>query len=124
MMQMRKIYDEFFENDIEDAMEKSELDEYHDAPPEKMNNQTFENLKWWSEKCTTYKVLASMAKDILAIPVSMFASESTFSTSGHVLNDFHSTLLPKTVEALICTQDWLRASQITHSMEDTRGENK
>ncbi|CAI9279607.1 unnamed protein product [Lactuca saligna] len=140
--QMRKIYDEFFENDVEDAMEKSELEEYLDAPPEKMNNETFDILKWWSDKCTTYKVLASMAKDILAIPVSTVASESTFSTSGRVVDDFRSNLLPKTVEALIFTQDWLRASnvcidleqlledvekyeeEISRNMEDTHGGNK
>ncbi|CAI9271914.1 unnamed protein product [Lactuca saligna] len=62
-------------------------------------------FEWWSDKCTTYKVLASIAKDILAIPVSMVASESAFSTFGRVVDDFHSNLLPKTVEALICTQD-------------------
>ena len=68
--QMTKIYDEFYENDVDDAMEKSELEKYLPSPPEKMNNESFEILKWWSDKCTTYKVLASMAKDILAVPVS------------------------------------------------------
>ncbi|CAI9272513.1 unnamed protein product [Lactuca saligna] len=115
--QMRKISDEFYENDVEDATEKSELEEYLDAPPKKMNNETFEISKWWSDKCTTYKLLASMAKDILAIPVSTVASESTFSTSGRVVDDFWSNLLPKTVEALICTQDWLRASNVCVDLE-------
>nr|KAJ0210245.1 hypothetical protein LSAT_V11C400197010 [Lactuca sativa] len=114
---MRKIYDEFYENDVEDAMEKSELEEYLDAPPEKMNNETFDILKWWSDKCTTYKALASMAKDILAILVSTVASESTFSTFGRVVDDFRSNLLPKTVEALICIQDWLRASNFCIDLE-------
>ena len=115
--QMRKIYDEFYENDVGDAIEKSELDEYLEAPPEKMDVESFEILKWWSEKCTTYKVLASMAKDILAIPVSTVASESAFSTSGRVVDEFRSSLGPKTVEALICAQDWLRASTICIDME-------
>lgn len=115
--QMRKIYDEFYENDVGDAIEKSELDEYLDAPPEKMDVESFEILKWWSEKCTTYKVLASMAKDVLAIPVSTVASESAFSTSGRVVDEFRSSLGPKTVEALICAQDWLRASTICIDME-------
>ncbi|KAI3496628.1 hypothetical protein L1887_38999 [Cichorium endivia] len=115
--QMTKIYDEFYENDVEDAMEKSELEEYLDSPPEKMNNDSFEILKWWSDKCTTYKVLASMAKDILAIPVSTVASESAFSTSGRVVDEFRSSLGAKTVETLICTQDWLRAPNVCIDLE-------
>ena len=58
-----------------------------------------------------------MAKDILAIPVSTVASESAFSTSGRVVDEFRSSLGPKTVEALICAQDWLRSSTICIDME-------
>lgn len=115
--QMTKIYDEFYEKDVEDAMEKSELEDYLDSPPKKLNNGSFEILKWWSDKCTTYKVLASMAKDILAIPVSTVASESAFSTSGRVVDDFRSSLGFKTVETLICTLDWLRASNVCIDLE-------
>ncbi|KAL4591830.1 hypothetical protein LXL04_004803 [Taraxacum kok-saghyz] len=115
--QMTKIYDEFYENDVDDAMEKSELEEYLQSPPEKMSNESFEILRWWSDKCTTYKVLASMAKDILAIPVSTVASESAFSTSGRVIDDFRSNLGVKTVETLICTQDWLRGTNVCIDLE-------
>ncbi|KAL4575228.1 hypothetical protein LXL04_022070 [Taraxacum kok-saghyz] len=69
------------------------------------------------KKCTTYKVLSSMVKDILAVPVSTVASESAFSTSGRVVDDFRSSLGVKTVEALICTQDWLRASNVCIDLE-------
>ncbi|GKV09316.1 hypothetical protein SLEP1_g20834 [Rubroshorea leprosula] len=48
-------------------------------------------------------------RDILAIPISTVASECAFSTSGRVLSNFRSYLSPKTVEALLCTQDWLRS---------------
>ncbi|KAL0405612.1 UNVERIFIED_CONTAM: putative AC transposase [Sesamum latifolium] len=47
---------------------------------------------------------------MLAIPVSTIASESAFSTSGRVIDVFRSSLSPKMVEALICTQDRLRAT--------------
>lgn len=33
-----------------------------------------------------------------------------FSTSGRVLDPFRSSLTPKIVESLICTQDWIRGS--------------
>ncbi|KAL4581566.1 hypothetical protein LXL04_006089 [Taraxacum kok-saghyz] len=115
--QMTKIYDEFYENDVDDVMEKSELETYIESPSEKLNSESFEILKWWSDKCTTYKVLSLMVKDILAILVSTVASESVFSTSGRVVDDFRSNLGVKTVEALICTQDWLRASNVCIDLE-------
>jgi hAT family protein len=53
----------------------------------------------------------SMARDVLAIPVSSVASESAFSTGGRVLDQFRTSLTPRMVEALICCQDWIRSSQ-------------
>ncbi|XP_078165405.1 zinc finger BED domain-containing protein DAYSLEEPER-like isoform X2 [Carex rostrata] len=41
---------------------------------------------------------------------SKMASESTFSTSGRILDAFRSSLTPKIAQALICTQDWLRST--------------
>ncbi|KAL4580179.1 hypothetical protein LXL04_016361 [Taraxacum kok-saghyz] len=66
------------------------------------------NIVLMSDKCTTYKVLTSVVKDILVIPISTIASESTFSTLTCVVDEFRSSLGVKTVETLICTQYWLR----------------
>jgi len=65
-------------------------------------------LMWWRENSNRYLVLARMAREILAIPVSTVASESAFSTSGRVLDPYRSSLSSTIVEALICTQDWLK----------------
>jgi len=46
------------------------------------------------------------------MPVSTVASESAFSTGGRVLDPYRSSLSQQKVEALICTQDWLKD---THS---------
>ena len=49
-----------------------------------------------------------MARDVLAVSVSTIASESVFTIGGRVLDTFKSSLSPKIVQALICTQDWIR----------------
>ena len=52
--------------------------------------------------------LARLARDILAVPVSSVAFESAFSLSKKVITPNRASLNPKTVEALMCLQDWYR----------------
>ncbi|KAL0404407.1 UNVERIFIED_CONTAM: putative AC transposase [Sesamum radiatum] len=59
-----------------------------------------------------------MARDLLAVSVSTIASESAFSTDGRVLDAFRSSLSPKIVQALICTQDWIRKDTKPISIEE------
>lgn len=51
--------------------------------------------------------LLLMASDLLSIPISVVAFESTFSTGGKIFTRYHSCLLLQNMEALICTQTWL-----------------
>ena len=51
-----------------------------------------------------------MAQDILAVPVSIVASEACFSIGGRVFNAYRRRLKPNIVEVLICTRDWLYGS--------------
>ncbi|GKE81482.1 zinc finger BED domain-containing protein RICESLEEPER 2 [Tanacetum coccineum] len=53
--------------------------------------------------------------------VSTVASESAFSASGRILDPYRNALAPNIVEALVCTQDWIRTSSInitTNTLED------
>jgi hypothetical protein len=77
----------------------------------------FDALMWWKINSLKLLVLAKVARDVLAIPITTVASESAFSTGGHVIDHFRSSLAPKTVEALICTQNWLRFSWVSEHDE-------
>ena len=72
------------------------------------NAVSFDLLSWWKVNSLRFPTLARLAKSILMIPMTSIASESAFSTSGRVLSDFRSKLDPETVEALICTQSWIK----------------
>lgn len=89
---------------------KSELDKYLEEPLEN-DCENFNILSWWKDNQRRFPILAKMARDVLAIPVTTVASESAFSTGGRVLDSFRTSLTPRIVEALICTQDWERTTK-------------
>ena len=98
---------------------KSELDLYlSESNLEETDDGRFDLLRWWKLNSERLPVLSSMARDVLAIPMSTVASESAFSTSRTVLDCFRSCLTPSLVQALICTQDWLKKSNKTMSVEE------
>ncbi|KAI3887683.1 hypothetical protein MKX03_010205, partial [Papaver bracteatum] len=88
-------------------LDKYFIDEYEEGEGEE-DDEEFDLLGWWKTNNTKYKILGHMARDILAIPVSSVASESAFSTGKRVLSPCRSSLSTRTVEALLCTQSWLR----------------
>ena len=91
---------------------KNEMERYFQEGVE-LSRPNFDILNWWKVNSTKFPVLSEIARDVLAIPVTTVASESAFSTGGRVLDPYRSSLAPKTVEALICTQNWLRSSPIS-----------
>nr|GMD96962.1 zinc finger BED domain-containing protein RICESLEEPER 2-like [Ipomoea batatas] len=58
-----------------------------------------------------YPILSRMAADILAIPVTSVASEATFSAGTRVIDSYRASLVPDTVQTLVCGGDWLRHIQ-------------
>ncbi|XP_027343148.1 zinc finger BED domain-containing protein RICESLEEPER 2-like [Abrus precatorius] len=72
------------------------------------NSNSFSALEWWKNNSLKYKILSEMAADILTIPISIVALESTFSARGRVIDEFHSRLNEESIAALICGGDWLR----------------
>ncbi|KAF7821751.1 zinc finger BED domain-containing protein RICESLEEPER 2-like [Senna tora] len=72
----------------------------------------FDVLHWWKTNMSRFRVLSSIARDVLAVPVSTVASESAFSIDGRVLDTFRSSISLRMTEALICAQNWLRPTII------------
>ncbi|WOL16960.1 zinc finger BED domain-containing protein RICESLEEPER 2-like [Canna indica] len=88
---------------------KSDLDAYlEEGRYICTNGESFDVLQWWKTNTLKFKILSKMAKDVLSIPVTTVASESTFSAGGRVLDQYRSSLKPEIVQALICTTDWLK----------------
>ncbi|GJY33031.1 zinc finger BED domain-containing protein RICESLEEPER 2-like protein [Tanacetum coccineum] len=87
-------------------VQKSQLDQYLDEP--KLDkNQKIDILQFWKENQVRYPELAIMARDILSIPITTVASESTFSIGGRIISKYRSSLCSSNAEALLCTRDWI-----------------
>ncbi|WVZ14298.1 hypothetical protein V8G54_011864 [Vigna mungo] len=91
----------------------SELDKYLREDPEPYMSVEFDILHWWKVNSTRFPILANMAREVLAIPISTVASECAFSTGGRVVSPYRSCLMPKIVEVLVCTQDWLKGTSFS-----------
>ncbi|PWA44422.1 zinc finger BED domain-containing protein RICESLEEPER 2 [Artemisia annua] len=88
----------------------TELTRYLNEPRIRFTSD-FDILDWWKLNAPRFPIVARMAKDILAIQITTVASESAFSTGGRVLDPYRTNLSYALVEALICTQDWVRKSK-------------
>jgi hypothetical protein len=50
-----------------------------------------------------------MARDLLVVPISTVALESSFSAGGRVIESHRASLSTDTVQMLLCDLDWVRA---------------
>ena len=99
---------ELYKSQAVSSLNKSELERYLGEQVEN-NTPNFDILSWWKVNKGKYPILAKIAKDILAIPVSTVASESAFSASSRFLSPHYRRLHPDTLEALMCAQNWIWA---------------
>ncbi|CAB4314378.1 unnamed protein product [Prunus armeniaca] len=63
--------------------------------------------------------MSKVAKDIFVVHVSSVPSESAFSAGKRVMDNFRACMTLKTIEALICTNDWLRSESCDFNKEPT-----
>ncbi|KAK1396594.1 BED-type domain-containing protein [Heracleum sosnowskyi] len=97
--------------DLSDVSIKSKLDLYLEEP--RLNRDAELNiLEFWGKNESKYVELSYMAVDILSVPLTTVASESTFSIGGRILNKWRSSYLPENVEVLITTRSWLHGYEV------------
>nr|KAJ0227033.1 hypothetical protein LSAT_V11C100045650 [Lactuca sativa] len=98
------------QTDYPSASMETELTRYLNEQSVKYNKD-FDILLWWKQNASRYPIVSRMAKDILGLQISTVASEAAFSTSGRILDLYRTNLSANIVEALVCTQDWVRKSR-------------
>ncbi|KAH9780522.1 BED-type domain-containing protein [Citrus sinensis] len=92
----------------------SEVERYLKDSVENPSNLKLNVLLWWKVNGSSYPILEKIARDVLAVPVSTVASESTFSTGRRIIDEYRSFLTPAMVEALICTENWLQSKHFAN----------
>lgn len=68
-------------------------------------------LSYWKKPSYTWLFSIYMVREVLGIPITTVASESAFTLWSRVLTPYRNRLLPRNVQALVCTRNWLRGSE-------------
>ncbi|XWS13096.1 hypothetical protein CRYUN_Cryun36dG0008300 [Craigia yunnanensis] len=105
-------YETFQSARFRTQVEKSQLDLYLEEPSHDLNSE-IDVLEYWTLCSLRYPELSRMARDVLTIPVSTIASDSAFDIGPQVISADRSSLKPKMIQALVCLQDWMLASDRT-----------
>ncbi|OEL36107.1 Zinc finger BED domain-containing protein RICESLEEPER 2 [Dichanthelium oligosanthes] len=103
----RRGLDQYIQETSSGQSMKSDLEMYLEEAvyrQKERNQDHFDILGWWKSFAAKYPVLSQMARDILAIPVSIIPLDR----EARTLNEYLSSMDPATVQGLVCAQDWLR----------------
>ncbi|CAA0829716.1 Zinc finger BED domain-containing protein DAYSLEEPER [Striga hermonthica] len=100
----------------------NEVDKYFNDAYESTRNDDFDLLGWWKSKISSYSILSNVAKDVLAFPSSTVACENAFSLGGRIVDPFRASLTSRMLEALVCTNDWLRGKEFQFHKQPTEEE--
>ncbi|CAA0821513.1 Zinc finger BED domain-containing protein DAYSLEEPER [Striga hermonthica] len=100
----------------------NEVDKYLNDAYQSTKDDDFDLLGWWKSKIPSYSSLSKVAKDVLAFPSLTIASENAFSLGGRIVDPFRASLTSRMVEALVCTNDWLRREEFQFHKKPTKEE--
>jgi hypothetical protein len=84
----------------------TEISSYLDSDTITQFEDDFNVLAWWHEHKLTYPVVFILARDIMTLLISAISSESAFSTTSRVLEEWRRRLTPCMVEMLTLVKDW------------------
>ncbi|KAL0236114.1 hypothetical protein GEMRC1_002696 [Eukaryota sp. GEM-RC1] len=84
--------------------ERDEMERYQEVVPIDM---TACPLSWWKNHKSEFVVLASLARDFLAIPATSVPCERVFSLAGNIKNKKRSRLGDDSFTSLTLLKDWL-----------------
>ncbi|XP_056692036.1 zinc finger BED domain-containing protein RICESLEEPER 2-like [Spinacia oleracea] len=107
MSNFRRQFKQYLKEQGKDKPDPCEVDSYlkqYFSP----DTEDIDTLTWWEENKTRFPILHKMAKDILGIPIFSVDAENAFDVGDRILGENRSRLHPTMVEALMCTQRWLR----------------
>ena len=83
---------------------RTQLDIYLDEPTFEFDFlEQMDVLQWWKNNSLRFSDLSLMARDVLSIPITTMASESSFNIGSRILNKYRNCLFPENVEAIICS---------------------
>ncbi|XP_012851623.1 PREDICTED: uncharacterized protein LOC105971321 [Erythranthe guttata] len=88
--------------------QRLELESYLTVRFDSTESTDFDILAWWKSKSSSFPILARIAKDVLACPVSTVAVESAFSVAGRVLDPTRSNLGADNFENQMLLGDWTK----------------
>lgn len=84
---------------------KSELEWYLEQPVLPWS-EDFNALNWWKTSSIQYPILSRMARDVLAIPMSLATSYDAFYTEPRPVDESLTNLDSEFANALACTRSW------------------
>ncbi|CAF1925831.1 BnaC05g11600D [Brassica napus] len=93
--------------DIDMSDMKTEMDQYLDDTLVLMSD-SFDVLGWWKLNSINYPILSKIAVDLLSVPFSTVSPDSVFDTEVKQMDSYKASLPRVTLEALLCTKDWLK----------------
>ncbi|XP_015165567.1 zinc finger BED domain-containing protein RICESLEEPER 4-like [Solanum tuberosum] len=124
---MTQAFEEFdmFQSQLESSTSKTQLELYsEEANVDRKTNPNLDVVGFWKDNKLRYPELSLMARDVLCVPITTVASESTFSTGGRAIGKFQSSILLANVEVKLCTRDWICGQEDLDGFESDSDEDE